>query len=354
MTTPHAERPTEAPPPNVDVQTRSESEPATVEPDVSPASAPTRKMSRRSMLMMLTTFGLGVGVGYFGRDLRIQTPEPIAEPVDTPDAVADALPVNVAQTSTDTAILPVSYEVAAQYGQLGPQLLEVGAIDYDLFAAAQQRAGHPLTQHQIDILREGSDDHVVFEQTSAYFLLNFFWALGLANRNPILTEGLLARRADGDISGFASTGGWTAGTEPATELYASALIQTLSFGQQGRLETVASGVYRPCCNNPTNFPDCNHGMAMLGLLEVVAATDANLDELYTVAKNANRFWYPQQAAEVATFFRFTQGRSFDEIDARAAVAPEYFSSSGYRQVNQWLAQNSLLQGQTGGGSGCSL
>ena len=29
---------------------------------------------------------------------------------------------------------------------------------------------------------------------------------------------------------------------------------------------IAKGIYRPCCNNSTYFPDCNHGMAMLGLL----------------------------------------------------------------------------------------
>ena len=311
-------------------------------------------MSRRSMLMMVFTFGLGAGVGYFSRDLGMQTPEANAKVVETSVTVAERVPIIVTQAEPTAPILPVSYEVPAQYGQLGPQLLDVGAIDYDLFAAAQQRAGQPLTEYQTNILREGSDDPIVFEQTSAYFLLNFFWALGLVNRNPILTKGPLMSRANGDISGFASTGGWTAGTEPATELYAAAPIQTLNFEQQGRLATVASGAYRPCCNNPTLFPDCNHGMAMLGLLEVVAATDADLDSLYSVAKNANSFWYPEQATEVAKLFRYAEGQSFEEIDSRAAVAAETFSASGYQQVNQWLAERNLLQQPSGGGSGCSL
>ena len=77
------------------------------------------------------------------------------------------------------------------------------------------------------------------------------------------------------MGGFASTGGWTLGVKKATELYASTKIMSLTDEQQARLLEVASQVYRPCCNNPTHFPDCNHGMAMLGLLELMASQDAS-------------------------------------------------------------------------------
>ena len=39
------------------------------------------------------------------------------------------------------------------------------------------------------ILTQGSDKAVVIDHSSAHFLLNFFWAVGLANRNAILLEG---------------------------------------------------------------------------------------------------------------------------------------------------------------------
>lgn len=46
----------------------------------------------------------------------------------------------------------------------------------------------------------------------------------------------------------------------------------------GKVEEVAAAVYRPCCNNHTPFPGCNHGMAMLGLLELMAPQRASADE----------------------------------------------------------------------------
>jgi hypothetical protein len=44
----------------------------------------------------------------------------------------------------------------------------------------------------------------------------------------------------------------------------------LTAEQQALVEEVAAEIYRPCCNNSTLFPDCNHGMAMLGFLELLA------------------------------------------------------------------------------------
>jgi hypothetical protein len=63
---------------------------------------------------------------------------------------------------------------------------------------------------------------------------------------------------------------------------------------------VASKVYRPCCGNPTSFPDCNHGMALLGLLELMASQGATVDQMFTAAKQVNAFWLPDQTRELAT------------------------------------------------------
>jgi len=46
-----------------------------------------------------------------------------------------------------------------------------------------------LSDEQLIILTQGSDSKIVINQSNAQFLLNFFWALGLVNQNPVLTEG---------------------------------------------------------------------------------------------------------------------------------------------------------------------
>src|SRR3989304_6041912 len=137
--------------------------------------------------------------------------------------------------------------------------------------------GEPISNPQMEILTKGSAEEIVITGENAHFLLNFFWAVGLANKNSILTEGPMVQNSDGQIERFASTGGWTLATKSVTGLYASMDLIPLTPEQQARVEEVASAVYRPCCNNPTIFPDCNHGMAMLGLLELLDSQDASID-----------------------------------------------------------------------------
>ena len=87
--------------------------------------------------------------------------------------------------------------------------------------------------------------------------------------------------------------------------------------------------YRPCCNNPTAFPDCNHGMAMLGLLELMASQEASVDEMFEAVKYVNAFWFPQQTVEVALLFKNVKGQDFVGADAREFVGPNFFSAGGF-------------------------
>lgn len=262
-------------------------------------------------------------------------------------------PINASIASTADVSLPERYQLDVSWGDLGPQLVTTGAIDAERFIQLYADAGRPLTASQKRILSEGSDEPIVIDFQNGRFLLNFFWALGLVNQNPILTEGPLIQYSNGDISRFASTGGWTLGQRPATELYASASLITLTPEQQARLEEVATDVYRPCCNNHTAFADCNHGMAMLGLLELLASQNASTEELFATAKAVNGYWFPQQATETAVFFKATMNLDYAEVDPRMATGPEVFSGAGFRQVQQWLAENGLLEQAPDGGS-CSV
>lgn len=246
------------------------------------------------------------------------------------------------------------FELAARYGDLGPRLIQAGAIDPDRFAQVYREAGRPLTRDQLAALLSGSDAPVVIDRESGHFLLNFFWALGLANRNPLLEAGPLMSYSQGDIGRFASTGGWTLGARPATELYSSASILELTPEQHELVERVASQVYRPCCDNHAAFPDCNHGMAMLGLLQLLASQGASEGQMLEAAKYANSFWFPQQAMEVAAFFHVTQGLTYAEVAASDAVGRELFSGTGFNDLHNWLSENGLLQEVPRQGGSCGV
>ena len=246
------------------------------------------------------------------------------------------------------------FKLPARYGNIGPQMLSAGAINLDKFIQAYQAANRPLAEEQLAILQYDSKTPIVINAQNAYFLLNFFWALGLVNKNPILEKGEMVAGGRQQVGNFASTGGWTIGSKDATDLFASAEIVKLTPEQQARLEEVANNVYRPCCGNPTSFPDCNHGMALLGLLELMASQGATVDQMFTAAKQVNAFWFPTQTLELATYFKAVEGRDFKAVDARRIVGKEFSSGSGFNQIHQVLVSKALLPQASGSGQSCGV
>jgi len=291
------------------------------------------------MIAVVVTFFLGFGGGYlkWGQDETAQAKQQkeltqLYEQVNPKDGYS----------------LPVSY------GNLGPQLMEANVIDYDSFVSVMEQGGDAINNSQMAILKKGSDDKIVITAENAHFLLNFFWAVGLTNKNSILTDGPMVKYSDGQIDRFASTGGWTLATKPITEIYASLDLISLTSEQQARVEQVASSVYRPCCNNHTLFPDCNHGMAMLGLLEMMASEGASVDEMFKAAKYVNAYWFPQQTMEIAIYLKSNEGQDFADVDAKLVVSDKISSAAGAGMVHQTLQANGQLkEAPSQGGGGCA-
>jgi len=316
-------------------------------PEDVPEPSPTvhrRKRLAIKALVLLVVFALGGGSGYL-----------------IGNRLGHAVPTMSTTQSQDEAMAlmhqinpPDGYKIPAVYGDIGPQMVATGAIDLAKFSNLYKQQNKPLTDDQMTILTKGTNANIVINPENAYFLLNFFWALGLTNQNAILTEGQMVSEGIDKVGEFASTGGWTIGSKSPTDLYASAKIMELTDEQQARLLEVASGVYRPCCNNPTHFPDCNHGMAMLGLLELMASQNASSDEMFETAKYVTAFWYPQQMLELATAFKAADNVDFAKVDAKTIVSSQFASISGFQAVHQWLSQNGLLEQAPSSGGSCGV
>ena len=217
-------------------------------------------------------------------------------------------------------------------GPLVRRLVEAGAIDTARLDTALTQMGHPLTRRQRDVLG-GRNLALRLDTADAAFLLNALWPLGLVNRNAVLTQGPMAGTTGGRVMLFASTGGWKLSRAPVADLYASEALIPLNAVEQARLMRVSHAVYRPCCDNPTDFPDCNHGMAMLALLTLQTAQGADDDALFAAARAANAVWFPQQSRHVETVLA-TLGIDGD----RPAVGRELFSGSGHRVLMVRLAR----------------
>ncbi len=247
------------------------------------------------------------------------------------------------------------YEINVPYGDLGPRMISLGVIDLDKFKLAYEKNGQPMTQEQLDILTKGSNKKIKITRDNSYFLLNFFWAFGLANKTRILTEGDIQKYSQGQLGNFASTGGWTLtkGGDPMN-YFANNSLMSMTPDQENLVDKVASNIYRPCCNNSTAFPDCNHGMALLGVLELMAANGSNENQMYDAAKYFNAFFFPGNYYDLALYFKNKEGKPFKNIPGQVILGKDYSSATGWQNAKRWLQEKGLEQQppqQKGGGCG---
>lgn len=221
----------------------------------------------------------------------------------------------------ERAVLPITW------GDTGKKLVESGVIDEEKFNLLYQKRGGMREEYRA-LLRGGAQEITVTEE-NAGFLLNLFWALGLANKNEILDSGPMQNY--GDPGNFASTGGWTLARGNAMEHYSRHSLIMLTEEQQKRVAEVAKNVYRPCCGNSTHFPDCNHGMAMLGFLELMASQGKNETEMYQAALTLNRHWFPDTYAAIDAYLTM-KGINSESAAPKEILGAAFSSASGYQRI----------------------
>lgn len=224
-----------------------------------------------------------------------------------------------------------SGKLRVQWNGLGKELVEAGVIDRAKFK--ELYAGREEQAEEIASLLDGSfEGELVLTYKNASVLLNLLWALGLGNKNHILESGPMTESRFGGVANFASTGGWTLASGAGMEHYSQHAFLALDASQQELVEQVARNVYRPCCNNPAFFPDCNHGTAILGLLALGAFQGFSEEELYAAALTANSFWFASQY-EVVRRYQETRGLAGNSIAPRVLLGAEFSSAAGWRKIS---------------------
>ena len=152
----------------------------------------------------------------------------------------------------------------------------------------------------------------------------------------------------GGAGNFASTGGWTIAKGGAMDHYSKYSLVVLNSEQQKLVEAVSGGIYRPCCGNSAYFPDCNHGMAMLGLLELMASQGASEADMYKAALVVNSFWFSDTYLTIEKYLQ-SKGIGWQSVDPKQVLGVDFSSGSGFQNI---LKQIAPVQNSTGGG--CSV
>lgn len=263
--------------------------------------------------------------------VSVITPEALEKPVAK---------TSVSITASSTVELP------AVWGDLGARMIAAGVIDRAKFEAIYAGRGG-MSGNEKQFLENNMKGNIVVTQENAGFILNLFWALGLGNKNVILEKGQMMDPRFGGAGRFASTGGWSLAKGDPMKHYSAHLFITLTAMEQSLVERVSGNIYRPCCDNPAIFPDCNHGMAMLGLLELLASQGATEDQMYKVALEMNRFWFAGQYAVIDQYLE-SKGRIPSEVSPKEILGKEYSSGSGFGRIS------SELKGGPQGGASCGV
>lgn len=235
-----------------------------------------------------------------------------------------------------------------RWGDLGKQMISSGVIDRQKFEALYtQKNG--MDEEGKKLLSGDNNGQLVITKENSGTLLNLFWALGLANKNVILEKGpMVDKQYGGDAGKFASTGGWTLAVGDAMNHYSKHAMIPLTPEQQLLVESVSKNIYRPCCGNATYFPDCNHGMAMLGLLELMASQGVNETDMYKAALAVNAYWFPDTYLNIAQYLK-SKGISWSKVGAKEILGANFSSASGYRQI-----LNQVQPVTNGKGSSCGV
>ncbi|KKU29288.1 MAG: hypothetical protein UX80_C0004G0065 [Candidatus Amesbacteria bacterium GW2011_GWA2_47_11b] len=245
-------------------------------------------------------------------------------------------PTPAAQTVNQDQVLPKEGIVLPIiWEDLGIQLIKLGVIDRTKFTDST-----PL-------LDSADNTSITINSQNSHLILNLLWAFGLANKNSALDAGPMVDKQYGGAGNFASTGGWTLAKGDAMTYYSKYKLVPLTAEQDALVSSVAKNIYRPCCDNSTYFPDCNHGMAMLGLLQLLAANAVSESDMYKIALQVNAYWFPDTYLTLAKYFA-TQNIPWDKVDPKEVLGANYSSASGYRQI---LAKIEPIQNQGGGGCG---
>lgn len=267
------------------------------------------------------------------------------KPTPTPD-------IAKAQAEITRSVIPNQINLGISFKDVIVKMVEEGAIDKDKFLKLYEgRSG--LSQEEKDLLDNPSDKSIIVTQANSGLILNLLWPLGIANKTGVLSDGPMGTQYNKDVGNFASTGGWSVGKEEGGKLFNRFSLITLTPEQEARVKDIAQNIYRPCCGNSTYFPDCNHGAAMLGFIELAVSQGMSTREIYKKALALNTYWFPQTYVELGVYFQNKKNTPWNKVDPKEALGVTYSSGQGYGKINKELQTEGLLPKVEGGG-GCGV
>jgi len=304
-------------------------------------------MDRKTLVLVAVTLLLGFALGTKSsqENWKLELPR-LTKSAVTPTPPGSGSVVSAAE------VLPPSVNLGVKWGDIIVKMVRGGAIDKTKFLALYESRQTDLDQAK-KLLESSSDEEIVVTQANSALILNLLWPLGIANKTNVLSQGPMGTQYKDQVGNFASTGGWTLGAKEGGKLFNSQNLISLTPQQEALVTEISQNIYRPCCGNSTYFPDCNHGAAMLGFIELAVASGMSKDEIYKKALVLNSYWFPQTYAEIATYMKSKNNLAWKDVNPQEALGIDYSSGQGAAKVNKELQATGLVPKVQGGG-GCGV
>lgn len=247
----------------------------------------------------------------------------------------------------ESAVVPEEgFSVDVKWNDIGKKLVASGAIDMQKYQKNYQQETY---EDLLTYLTDENHSTITITKENAYFWVNTLWALGLAQKSDVLDKGIMGTQYKDKVGNFASTGGWTLGSKSAVDIYSKNEILSLDSLEQQRVFEISKNIYRPCCGNPTSFPDCNHGMAILGLIELMVDQGFSDQDIYQAALAFNSYWFTNTYIDLAYYFEKEEGLSWSEVDAKRILSADFSSASGYQKIKSQIGN---VPGAKSSGASC--
>ena len=283
---------------------------------------PDRARGKTLGVWLVVAGALAAALAYAGWGL-LDTVPALAQPGSTKSPAAGN---KLFDEVTSRVLLEKGFQSKIRLGASVVRLVEHGVIDKSKFEKLYADQGG-LTRELKDVLTARSDQPILLTRQNANYYVNLLWPLGLANRmssNAQSPVNNLAPIKGQSLFDFASTSGWNLGKEPEGGNYFNRFaVVELTPEQEALVTKIARHTYRPCSNNSTFFQDCNHGSALLGLLELGASQGLTEEELYREALAFNSFWFPRNYVWTALYFKAAKNTDWERVDARTVMGFDY-------------------------------
>ncbi len=246
----------------------------------------------------------------------------------------------------DQEVTPAAgIELPISWGDLPMKLVNAGVIDMAKFAKTVT-----MTDSQKEIFLKESKDPIRIDNANSQFIVDMLWAIGLAQKSIVYTDGPMGKEEKANAGNFASTGGWSLARGDAMQYLNRFDFIKLTDEEQKKVGEIAKNVYRPCCGNSTWFPDCNHGMAALAAIEMMVAAAVDEATIYRNVLALNSYWFADSYLTVATYFA-RQGTPWNKVDAKEVLGATYSSGQGAADITKKVGPLPYRPAPSAGGCG---